>query len=118
MTLYFEIINTQGHARAGWLHTPHGKIPTPVFAPVGGVERVQSAAAIAGQHAAGVQHRVRIGLGHQRGAPHFASGVAVERVQVPVGAGYVDPIAVHCGRVADRTRHGALRPSCGAAMLQ
>ncbi len=35
MSLYFEIIKTQGRARAGWLHTPHGKIPTPVFAPVG-----------------------------------------------------------------------------------
>ncbi len=35
MSLYFEIIKTQGHARAGILHTPHGPIPTPVFAPVG-----------------------------------------------------------------------------------
>lgn len=35
MPLYFEIIKTQGRARAGILHTPHGPIPTPVFAPVG-----------------------------------------------------------------------------------
>lgn len=35
MSFYFEIIKTQGHARAGILHTPHGPIPTPVFAPVG-----------------------------------------------------------------------------------
>lgn len=35
MSLYFEIIKTQGRARAGILHTPHGAIPTPVFAPVG-----------------------------------------------------------------------------------
>lgn len=35
MTFDFEIIKTQGRARAGILHTPHGPIPTPVFAPVG-----------------------------------------------------------------------------------
>jgi queuine tRNA-ribosyltransferase len=35
MSFYFEIIKTQGHSRAGILHTPHGSIPTPVFAPVG-----------------------------------------------------------------------------------
>lgn len=35
MTFYFEIVKTQGNARAGVLHTPHGDIPTPVFAPVG-----------------------------------------------------------------------------------
>jgi queuine tRNA-ribosyltransferase len=35
MTFYFERIKTQGLARAGVLHTPHGDIPTPVFAPVG-----------------------------------------------------------------------------------
>lgn len=35
MPLYFEIIKTQGRARAGVLHTPHGPIPTPIFAPVG-----------------------------------------------------------------------------------
>src|SRR5215510_2282737 len=35
MSFYFEIIKTQGRARAGIFHTPHGDIPTPVFAPVG-----------------------------------------------------------------------------------
>jgi queuine tRNA-ribosyltransferase len=35
MSFYFEIIKTQGCARAGVFHTPHGPIPTPVFAPVG-----------------------------------------------------------------------------------
>lgn len=35
MSFEFEIIKTQGRARAGILHTPHGDIPTPVFAPVG-----------------------------------------------------------------------------------
>lgn len=35
MTFDFEIIKTQGRARAGIIHTPHGDIPTPVFAPVG-----------------------------------------------------------------------------------
>jgi queuine tRNA-ribosyltransferase len=31
----FEVIAAEGHARAGFLHTPHGTIPTPVFCPVG-----------------------------------------------------------------------------------
>jgi queuine tRNA-ribosyltransferase len=31
----FELIAQQGRARAGVFHTPHGAIPTPVFAPVG-----------------------------------------------------------------------------------
>ncbi|MBZ0302559.1 MAG: tRNA guanosine(34) transglycosylase Tgt [Anaerolineae bacterium] len=35
MPFTFEIIKTQGRARAGIFHTPHGPIPTPVFAPVG-----------------------------------------------------------------------------------
>jgi queuine tRNA-ribosyltransferase len=35
MAFEFEIIQTLGRARAGILHTPHGDIPTPVFAPVG-----------------------------------------------------------------------------------
>jgi len=35
MAFKFEIIATDGAARAGILHTPHGDIPTPVFAPVG-----------------------------------------------------------------------------------
>lgn len=33
--MQFEVLKTQGAARAGILHTPHGPIPTPVFAPVG-----------------------------------------------------------------------------------
>lgn len=35
MSLYFEVVKTQGKARAGVFHTPHGPFPTPVFAPVG-----------------------------------------------------------------------------------
>ncbi len=35
MSFEFEIVATDGAARAGVLHTPHGDIPTPVFAPVG-----------------------------------------------------------------------------------
>lgn len=35
MSFEFEILATDGHARAGIFHTPHGDIPTPVFAPVG-----------------------------------------------------------------------------------
>ncbi len=35
MSFEFEVIATDGPARAGILHTPHGDIPTPVFAPVG-----------------------------------------------------------------------------------
>jgi queuine tRNA-ribosyltransferase len=35
MAFEFEIVATDGNARAGILHTPHGDIPTPVFAPVG-----------------------------------------------------------------------------------
>ena len=35
MAFEFEIIATDGNARAGILHTPHGDVPTPVFAPVG-----------------------------------------------------------------------------------
>jgi queuine tRNA-ribosyltransferase len=31
----FEVLKTHGRARAGIFHTPHGSIPTPVFAPVG-----------------------------------------------------------------------------------
>jgi len=31
----FELLATDGNARAGLLHTPHGIIPTPIFAPVG-----------------------------------------------------------------------------------
>jgi queuine tRNA-ribosyltransferase len=35
MTFYFETVKTENKARAGVFHTPHGAIPTPVFAPVG-----------------------------------------------------------------------------------
>lgn len=35
MTFEFELLKKHGRARAGLLHTPHGTIPTPVFAPVG-----------------------------------------------------------------------------------
>ena len=35
MTFDFEVVATDGKARAGILHTPSGDIPTPVFAPVG-----------------------------------------------------------------------------------
>lgn len=31
----FELQAQSGRARAGIFHTPHGAIPTPVFAPVG-----------------------------------------------------------------------------------
>jgi len=31
----FTLSKTDGHARAGWLQTPHGEIPTPIFMPVG-----------------------------------------------------------------------------------
>ncbi|MCU0475447.1 MAG: tRNA guanosine(34) transglycosylase Tgt [Anaerolineae bacterium] len=34
-TFTFEVLAQDGDARAGVLHTPHGDIPTPVFAPVG-----------------------------------------------------------------------------------
>jgi len=42
MTVELEIIATDGDARAGVLHTPHGPIPTPVFAPVGTVGSVKA----------------------------------------------------------------------------
>jgi len=35
MSFEYEIVATDGAARAGVLHTPHGVIPTPVYAPVG-----------------------------------------------------------------------------------
>jgi queuine tRNA-ribosyltransferase len=38
----FEILATKGKARAGVFHTPHGAIPTPVFAPVGTQATVKS----------------------------------------------------------------------------
>ncbi|PJF21289.1 MAG: tRNA guanosine(34) transglycosylase Tgt [Phototrophicales bacterium] len=42
MTFEFEILATDGLARAGVFHTPHGDIPTPVFAPVGTVGTVKA----------------------------------------------------------------------------
>ncbi len=44
MTEYFnfEIIAKDGAARAGVFHTPHGDIPTPIFAPVGTQATVKS----------------------------------------------------------------------------
>lgn len=42
MSFEFEIIATDGDARAGILHTPHGDIPTPIFAPVGTLATVKA----------------------------------------------------------------------------
>ncbi len=42
MSFEFEVIATDGKARAGILHTPHGAIPTPVFAPVGTAATVKA----------------------------------------------------------------------------
>lgn len=42
MTFEFELLATDGMARAGVLHTPHGIIPTPVFAPVGTLATVKA----------------------------------------------------------------------------
>lgn len=41
MSFEFEIIATDGNARAGILHTPHGDIPTPYYAPVGTLATVK-----------------------------------------------------------------------------
>lgn len=41
-TFSFELIAQDGRARAGIYHTPHGDIPTPVFAPVGTQATVKS----------------------------------------------------------------------------
>jgi queuine tRNA-ribosyltransferase len=38
----FELLATDGNSRAGIFHTPHGPIPTPVFAPVGTQATVKS----------------------------------------------------------------------------
>ncbi|MBG0771607.1 MAG: tRNA guanosine(34) transglycosylase Tgt, partial [Anaerolineaceae bacterium] len=32
---HYDLIAQDGRARAGVFHTPHGDIPTPIFAPVG-----------------------------------------------------------------------------------
>jgi len=42
MAFEFELVATDGNARAGILHTPHGDIPTPVFAPVGTAATVKA----------------------------------------------------------------------------
>jgi queuine tRNA-ribosyltransferase len=42
MSFEFEVVATDGNARAGILHTPHGDIPTPVFAPVGTAATVKA----------------------------------------------------------------------------
>lgn len=42
MAFSFDILATDGPARAGVFHTPHGPIPTPVFAPVGTVASVKA----------------------------------------------------------------------------
>lgn len=42
MGFEFEVVKTDGRARAGILHTPHGSIPTPVFAPVGTAATVKA----------------------------------------------------------------------------
>ena len=42
MAFSFEILATDGPARAGVFHTPHGSIPTPVFAPVGTAATVKA----------------------------------------------------------------------------
>jgi queuine tRNA-ribosyltransferase len=39
---HFRLIKTSGSARAGELYTPHGKIPTPVFLPVGSQATVRT----------------------------------------------------------------------------
>jgi len=44
MAFEFELLATDGAARAGILHTPHGDIPTPVFAPVGTAGTVKAVA--------------------------------------------------------------------------
>ncbi|HCU57480.1 MAG TPA: tRNA guanosine(34) transglycosylase Tgt, partial [Anaerolineaceae bacterium] len=38
----FNLIAQSGNARAGVFHTPHGDIPTPIFAPVGTQATVKS----------------------------------------------------------------------------
>ena len=38
----FDLINTSDNARAGIFHTPHGPLPTPIYAPVGTQATVKS----------------------------------------------------------------------------
>jgi len=42
MSFAFEILARDGQARAGVLHTPHGDIPTPIYAPVGTLATVKA----------------------------------------------------------------------------
>ena len=42
MTFEFELLTTDGAARIGRFHTPHGIIPTPIFAPVGTAATVKA----------------------------------------------------------------------------
>src|SRR5205809_4179025 len=35
MAIRFDLLHTDGPARAGLLHTPHGVVETPIFMPVG-----------------------------------------------------------------------------------
>ncbi|MCS6837001.1 MAG: tRNA guanosine(34) transglycosylase Tgt [Anaerolineae bacterium] len=42
MSFAFEIVARDGQARAGVLHTPHGDLPTPIYAPVGTLATVKS----------------------------------------------------------------------------
>src|SRR5262245_49123998 len=35
MTISFDLLSTDGAARRGRLHTPHGVVETPIFMPVG-----------------------------------------------------------------------------------
>ncbi len=39
---HYDLIAQDGRARAGVFHTPHGDIPTPIFAPVGTQATVKS----------------------------------------------------------------------------
>ena len=39
---HFDLVASDGNARAGVFHTPHGDIPTPIFAPVGTQATVKS----------------------------------------------------------------------------
>lgn len=42
MSFEFELVARDGNARAGILHTPHGDLPTPVYAPVGTLATVKA----------------------------------------------------------------------------
>ena len=42
MSFHFELLGTDGAARIGRFHTPHGAFPTPIFAPVGTAATVKA----------------------------------------------------------------------------